>query len=472
MRDPSTFESRFADAVGRFADLAPVDVEPVSMTLAVTAARASRPTVRLGAPFNFSRIAMLVLLMVLVIAAVGAAMIGAGLFRAPIPAVHGVFASTGLMMEMRIDATATRLPDGRVLIAGGWNQLRTGLAGGESDVSTRALATAEIFDPATETFSTTGPLIQARRDATATLLADGRVLIAGGFRSAPTADGGEELGEILGSAEIFDPGTNTFSSVGAMMSTRGFHSATLLQDGTVLLAGGIGRGGEPPTGPGSGPLDSVESYDPTTQTFRSIGNPMHAGRYQPTAMLLSDGRVLIVGDEGSLPLADVFDPTNEGFTAIAATDAGASASSAGILPDGRVLLIGEGLRTDGTRILSPSWQVFDPTTDTFTVLASGGEFGDVAVPLRDGRILVMGAPPPGLGLPVEPTSQVFDPATGSIVNVGPMNNLRESGQTATLLADGRVLVAGGRLGNPQDIGSTTNPPYTYIALRSAELFEP
>lgn len=279
--------------------------------------------------------------------------------------------------------------------------------------------------------------------------------------------------ESLDSAEVFDPATGTFSVVGGMTSTRGFHSATLLQDGTVLLAGGLGAfGGVLSTSPGTSPLDSVEAYDPAKQTFRSISMPMHTGRYHPTAARLRDGRVLIVGDEGSLPIADIYDPRDGSFTAIPATDGGASASSASVLPNGRVLLIGEGLRSDGTRTLTPSWQLFDPTTDTFTEVTPSGGFGDIVVPLADGRLLVLGAPPPGLGLPVEPTSQTFDPETRAITNVGPMAKLRESGQTATLLDDGRVLVAGGRLGNPQDIGSTTNPPYAFVAYRTAELFQP
>jgi hypothetical protein len=472
MRDPATFESRFADAVGRYADLAPGDVEPVSMTLTVTA-RASRPALRWASSFGSSRMAMLVLLMLLALAAIGAAVVGAELLRKPVPVNHGIFAPTGVMTETRIDATATRLPDGRVLIAGGWNQLRTGLAVSRNDDGSPALATAEIFDPATETFRTVGSMIQARRDATATLLTDGRVLIAGGFPSAPTTDGSENPGDALDTAEVFDSATNTFSSVGAMTSTRGFHSATLLQDGTVLLAGGLGyQGGESPEGPGTAPLDSVETYDPATQTFRSIGSRMHTGRHRPTATRLLDGRVLIVGDGGSLPLADIFDPRSERFTGVPATDAGASASSASTLPNGLVLLIGEGLRPDGTRTLTPSWQQFDPTTDTFTAITPGGGFGDLIVPLADGRLLILGAPPPGVGLPVEATSQVFDPQTGAVKNVGPMIDLREDGQTATLLSDGRVLVVGGRLGNSQDVGSATNPPYTYVAYQSAELFEP
>lgn len=474
MRDPVTFESRLADAIGRYADLAPVDVEPASMTLAVATESGPRLTVRWGAPFGRSWVAILVLIGLLAAAVVGAALVGAELLRsAPIPAMHGVFIPTGSMMEARIDATATRLPDGRVLIAGGWSQLRAGLIDGETDKDVGALATAEIFDPVIGTFSATGSMTQARRNATATLLADGRVLIAGGFGSARSADGGENLRESLDSAEIHDPVTGTFSAVGGMTSTRAFHSATLLEDGSVLLAGGLGYlGGQAPTAPGSGPLDSVESYDPATQAFRSIPSRLHTGRWTPVATLLGDGRVLIVGGEGSLPIADIFDPRDETFTDIAATDAGASASAAGILPDGRVVVIGEGLRADQTRTLAPSWPLFDPATDSFTAISQVGGFGDAVVPLADGRLLVLGAPPFGVGLPVEPTAQVFDLGTGSITTVGPMADLRESGQTATLLRDGRVLVVGGRLGNPQDIGSSTNPPYTFVAYRSAEVFQP
>ncbi len=474
MHDPMTFEARLADAMGRYADLAPLSVDAAAVTRAVAADRASGLRGRWNVSLGRSWATVVVLFALLVLTAAGAALVGSVLLRSdPITAPTGVFVPTGSMLEARIDATATRLPDGRVLIAGGWSRLRAGQEDEGTDVDGQALATAELFDPVTEVFSPTGSMGQARRDATATLLADGRVLITGGFGSAPTADGGMNLREVLDSAEIFDPSTSTFSPAGAMTSSRGLHSATILQDGTVLLVGGLGSvGGELPTAPGTGPLDSVESFDPSTQTFRSITAPMHTGRLEPTSSILRDGRVLIVGDAGSLPVADIYDPITETFTEVPATGAGATARAAALLPDGRVLVTGEGLRSDGTRTLTPSWQLFDATTGSFTDVEPAGGFGDVVVPLQDGRILVMGAPPFGLGLPVEPTSQVYDPDTSSIDDVGPPTDARESGQTATLLQDGRVLVAGGRLGESQDVGSTTNPPYAYVAYGRAELFHP
>ena len=174
--------------------------------------------------------------------------------------------------------TATLLPDGRVLIAGGMNW----------DLMTVA-ASAELYDPATGTFSPTGPMATARAAHTATLLADGRVLITGG----EYLDGGTNWA-YLSSAELYDPATGKFSPTGPMGSARWRHTATLLSDGRVLVAGGADN---------KGGLVSAELYDPASGTFSPTGS-MAAALLDHTAIALSDGRVLIVGTDASAQLYD------------------------------------------------------------------------------------------------------------------------------------------------------------------------
>jgi hypothetical protein len=200
----------------------------------------------------------------------------------------GKFTATGSMHTAREDATATLLPDGRVLIAGG----DQGVCGACGYIN--ILASAEIYDPATGKFSTTGSMTTARTRHAASALADGRVLIAGGFGSNSPA---------LASAEIYDPATGKWSgtglmtagreshtATGLMMAARVGHTATRLRDGRVLVVGGSAEGAVPPD------LSSAELYDPATATFSPTGD-MHAHRSEHSATLLADGRVLIAGGE-------------------------------------------------------------------------------------------------------------------------------------------------------------------------------
>jgi WD40 repeat protein len=173
--------------------------------------------------------------------------------------------------------TATLLQNGKVLIVGG-------VLTSTSDPD----ATAEIYDPATGTFTMTGAMATAREQHTATLLADGRVLIVGGTTSPPAsltsawlATGAVDL-QGTATAEIYDPSTGSFSGTGSMAAARTFHTATLLPNGTVLIAGG---GNENST---------AEIYDPATGSF-SVTGGMEVGRSGHTATLLPNGSVLVAG---------------------------------------------------------------------------------------------------------------------------------------------------------------------------------
>jgi hypothetical protein len=179
----------------------------------------------------------------------------------------GTFSPTGGMNAARSAHTATLLQDGRVLVTGGQN------------ASGNALASAELFDPASGTFTSTGSMNAARAEHSATLLQDGRVLVTGG------QDAG---GNALASAELFDPANGTFTLAGSMNTPRFLHSATLLNDNEVLVAGGRG------TDASDGAFATAELFDPASGTFALTGS-MNDGRFLHTATLLGDGTVLVAG---------------------------------------------------------------------------------------------------------------------------------------------------------------------------------
>ena len=203
----------------------------------------------------------------------------------------GTFTVTGLMRIPREQATATLLGDGRVLIAGGDAPYRL------------PVLSAELYDPATGTFTPTGAMSLPRSNATATLLRDGRVLVAGGDGYLP---GG---GSTWSSAELYDPASGTFTTTGSMSTSRFNATATLLPDGRVLIAGG-NRDVTAELGIGGPALSSAELYDPATRTF-TLTAPMTTVRVQAMAVLLPDGRVLIAGGRnasGGLSSAELYQP--------------------------------------------------------------------------------------------------------------------------------------------------------------------
>jgi WD40 repeat protein len=186
------------------------------------------------------------------------------------------------MLDTRADHSATLLLDGRVLIAGG---------GGYEGNPRRA--TAEIYDPTTGKFSSTGSMATARSNQTATLLPDGRVLMTGGD---------DNSGSALSSAEIYDPASGRFSPTGSLGISRTYHAAALLSDGRVLITGGDSANFSGIT------RASAELYDPATGVFSATGS-MTVARAFHTATVLSDGSVLIVAgsnDSGELSSAELY----------------------------------------------------------------------------------------------------------------------------------------------------------------------
>ncbi|CAG2145709.1 N-acetylneuraminate epimerase [Cupriavidus yeoncheonensis] len=315
------------------------------------------------------------------------------------------------MNQGRARHTATRLPDGRVLVAGGNRK--------------QALSSSELFDPSTNGWTRTDSLARSRQAHSATLLPDGRVLVAGGF--------GTGGGNALNSAELYDPATGRWSQTGSMGQQRDSHTATLLRDGRVLVAGGEGQGSS------QGGLASAELYDPATGTWTQTGSLAQA-REQHTATLLPDGRVLIAGGEapgGVAPAsAELYDPATGTWSPTGSMNQARDAYAAAQLSDGRVLAVGG---FDGTRALATA-ELYDPATGTWSTTGGLRQARDfhTATLMASGRVLVAG----GIESSDLFASEVYDPTTGSWSQVGSLEQMRER-HTATLLADGRVLVAGG-----------------------------
>jgi WD40 repeat protein len=341
---------------------------------------------------------------------------------------HGEFGPTGAMAVARNGQTATLLLDGRVLIAGGSGN-----------------NTAELFSPQTGTFSPTGPINVVRvHGHTATLLQDGRVLITGGTDDSLAANP-------LASAELYDPKTGRFVPTGSMAYARSGHTATLLPDGRVLIVGDYGTS--------FGTAIAAELFDPTTGQFVQTGSPVHV-RNGHTATLLQDGRVLIVGGTGTgayndtTPAsAELYDPETDRFTLTGSMAARRwSGHTATLLKDGRVLVDG-GNASNVQEVPLASAELYDPKTGKFSKTGSMAVARDTqgAIPLLDGRVLVVG----GDGR----TAELYDPNTGKFSKTG-STIVARGGQTATLLLDGRVLIAGGWDGVEQ------------MGSGSAELYQP
>jgi len=293
-------------------------------------------------------------------------------------AYAGVFTPTGDLTPARVGGTATLLSDGRALIAGGWDNSRG---------SNTTLASTELYDPASGTFTPTGDLIAARVNHTATLLSDGRVLIAGGHSGS----------SILDSTELYDPATGTSTPTGKMETTREGHTATLLPNGRVLVAGGLG-------GSSRSVLASAELYDPASGIFTATAD-LATARTNHTATLLRDGRVLMAGGsdgDGALASAELYDPTRGTFTPTGDLAAARYTHTATLLADGRVLVAGgfDGRRSVGGGYASgllASAELYDPKTGAFTPTAdlAAARHAHTATLLSDGRVLVAG----GIGGP-------------------------------------------------------------------------
>jgi hypothetical protein len=357
------------------------------------------------------------------------------------------FFPTGSLQKARGFHTTTQLNSGKILVAGGANKATDPQCIG-------GIVSAELYDAFAAASTPTGALTAARYAHTATLLPNGNVLVVGGFGDTSNCQG---VGaQAQNSAELYDPDKGSFSMTGNMSLPRGGHTATLLTDGKVLVVGGGDQG----VG-GTGSV-TAELYDPNTGAFTQTGS-MAVARFRHTATLLNDGRVLIVGGvplDSSVPTstAELYDPTTGIFTATGGMSAAREEHTATLLDSGKVLITGGESPVMGSSDLqlTATAEVYDPSTGLFAPTGSMTEARNLhtATLLMDGTVLIAG------GGNNSATAELYDPSPGTFSKTGSMEFGR-AGHTATALTQPSgvycVLVVGGGSFNPIATAET----YTY-----------
>ncbi|MBU1878040.1 MAG: hypothetical protein KJ734_03730, partial [Chloroflexi bacterium] len=283
------------------------------------------------------------------------------------------------------------------------------------------LASAEVYAPGTGTWSAAGSLATGRAQHTATLLTSGKVLVVGG------SDGGYNS---LQSVEVYDPATG-WSTTGSLVTGRSRHTATLLPNGRVLVAGGNN------TTSGGSPLSSAEIYNPTPGTWSATGS-LGAVRARHTATLLPDGRLLAVGGVGSgyLASAEIYQPAAGAWSAVASLNTARRDHATALLHNGQALVAGG---HDGSNYLA-SAESYKQSTNTWVPI---GDMNDARARhtmtlMPDGRLMVVG----GYNGSYLASAEILSPTTATWSATGSLGGARAD-HTATLLADGRLLVVGG-----------------------------
>jgi Galactose oxidase, central domain len=329
--------------------------------------------------------------------------------------------STAALSIIREHGSATLLPSGRVLLAGG------------TAATQGYVSSAEIYDPTSGTFSATGDIQKSRIYHTATLLPSGKVLITGG--ASPQ-------GGVHAVSEIYDEQTGTFTLTGSMATARSDHTATLLVSGKVLVAGG--------TGPAGGPFASSELYDPQSGAF-SAGPPLSAARYGHSATLLASGKVLLAGGYASsavLATAELYDPAAGAVGAFSYTGAMSNARArqvATLLPNGKVLVAG-GVGASGSLGVA---DLYDPASGSFAPTGTmiGKRTWPSASLLPSGQVLVTGGEQDGVGLF---SAELYDLQSGGFSATASMT-VQRTHHTSTVLPNGKVFVTGGPFSTVVDV---------------------
>jgi hypothetical protein len=347
------------------------------------------------------------------------------------------------MTTAREGQTAVLLRDGQVLVMGGSN-------------GSVELSSAELYSPATGTWTATGDMGAARTLFTATSLQNGQVLVTGG----------DVGGAATSSAELFSPATGTFTATGSMTVARERGTATLLQNGQVLVAGGTNS---------SGDLSSAELFNPATGTFSPTGS-MNVARPTANATLLRNGQVLVAGgatccNNGccSGGSAELYNPNTETWALTGSMAFPRYGPMAGLLPDGQVL---EVCNISDPGVPRCGAEVYNPTSGSWSqdgAASPSAEGGYAYTMLNNGEVLISG----GQNVfgqdqqthVLQSDATLFDPTIGNSTNTGSMNIPRED-HTLTLLPNGQMLAAGGYTQS----NSQVNPKISVTA--SAELFTP
>ncbi|NOJ91434.1 kelch-like protein [Corallococcus coralloides] len=297
--------------------------------------------------------------------------------------------------SFRLSNTATLLPDGQVLVAGG-----------REEQGHTCQYSAELYDPAANLWRATGSMLACRYGHTATLLPNGKVLVAGGRGQVVNTE----------TAELYDPASGTWSATGSMTNPRAGQTATLLLDGKVLVQSGM----------------TAELYDPASGTWSATGSLAEV-RFVNSATLLTNGKVLVAGGRNDLgedlTTAELYDPAT-GTWSLTGSPVAPAGEWAARLPDGKVLVV-EGLAA----------QLYDPSSGTWSLTGSPAEpLGGPMTLLLTGKVLVTGSSQGG----TLTIAELYDPVSGTWSPTGSMIEPRSPEEyTATLLLDGRVLAVGG-----------------------------
>ncbi len=340
------------------------------------------------------------------------------LHQATIPlAPNPGWSVTGNLNTARSSHTATLLANGKVLVVGGYTA--------SSDVTD----SAELYDPATGTWRLTGNLNVARiAHHTATWLPNGKILVAGGTATSSAQ-----------TAELYDPAAGTWSLTGNLKAITSGFTATLLANGKVLIAGGYGL---------NSASNTAELYDPATETWSLTGG-LKTARYWHTATLLENGQVLVTGgsDDGdlasTLASAELYDPVTGQWSATANLNRTRIFHTATLLADGKVLVTG-GYNWPPESLTSV--ELYDPATAKWSIVGdlSAARENHTATLLPGGAVLVVGGDDWNRGYPPNATelTELYDSGIGKLGTIGNLSPAR-SNHTATLLPNGKLLIAGG-----------------------------
>ncbi|HEX8818671.1 MAG TPA: kelch repeat-containing protein [Archangium sp.] len=337
----------------------------------------------------------------------------------------GTWSSAGSMSRVRTHHTMTVLPDGRVLAAGG----------NDGNGSAATASSADLYNPATNTWTPTGSMANSHDMHTATLLNDGKVLVAGGTY------GTNRLG-----ADVYNPATGTWTPTGNMPQVHSQHTAVLLPNGKVLVAGGYGTS--------TTIINSAALYDPATGTWSSTGSMTNARR-SAGGTLLPNGKVLVTGGyngNASLSSSELYDPATGAWSSTGSMPSPRAYYAMAMLPNGRVLVAG-GYGTNNAALATSATYNYSTGTWSASTAMPSTRTSPIATLLPDGQVLVIG----GQGNGILSTAIIFDPGNAARVQLTSLAMARAN-PTATLLPNGKVLVVGGR----NDNGMNATP----------ELFDP
>jgi N-acetylneuraminic acid mutarotase len=305
----------------------------------------------------------------------------------------GQWSATGNPSAPRSNHIAVRLANGKVLIAGG-----------NGDPFSNVLNSVEIYNPDTGTWSPAANLNVARQSPRAALLADGRVLVTGGLVVTGTTAG------FTNTAEVYDPAANVWSPTGTMNSGRVLHTVTLLPNGKVLAAGGSAASFSPIQ------AGTAEIYDPTSNTWTLTGE-MTTPRQAHTTTLLADGKVLVTGgaiaNGNIINDAELYDPASGQWTAISRMSTPRALHTLTALPNGKVLAVGGSSANNGG--LLKSSELYDPAAGDWTAAGelSAGRNNHTATLLWNGKVLAIA----GSGGGQLTSAELFNSGIAALANV-------------------------------------------------------